>query len=197
MSTVQQKARAVFGRQNLNPLFHFNVNLEVNKICDHLTTSALGECERSLERLTMCTKKRTGDLVQTLILLAGFHTESGEADLPSKCRVSDATSDSPQHSSEEPVKRHVLQIVHKQISQLSSTFVAHGCTQILEQNNFLNRIVFSGEAKFHISGYMCPYYGDSGPPRECFKHKRNSPKANLWCALTYERVIDPFSLTST
>jgi hypothetical protein len=74
-------------------------------------------------------------------------------------------------------------------------FAARMCAYILQHDNFLSRIVFTDEAKFDISGrvnrHNCAIWV-SEPPREQLEHVRDSPKVNVRCALTYERVICPF-----
>jgi hypothetical protein len=40
------------------------------------------------------------------------------------------------------------------------------------------------------SRHNCYIWG-SGPPRERSEREQDSPKENVWCALTYERVIGP------
>jgi hypothetical protein len=66
--------------------------------------------------------------------------------------------------------------------------------------SFLSRIIFTDEAKFHISGSVSRHnciIWDSEPPREHLGHERDRPKANVWCSLTHERVSSQFSLMRT
>jgi hypothetical protein len=66
------------------------------------------------------------------------------------------------------------------------------CPQVLENSNFISRIVFTDEAKFHISGrvrrHICVLWG-SKPQTEYLEHEWDSAKLNVCCPLTHERVI--------
>jgi hypothetical protein len=71
-----------------------------------------------------------------------------------KCRVTDAADDCPQNSSEVPSSKTIQITGSPETSrdkQLRSKFAAHMCAQILEHDNFLSHIVFTDEAKLHIS----------------------------------------------
>jgi hypothetical protein len=73
------------------------------------------------------------------------------------------------------------------------------CTQILEHDNF-SHTVFTDEGKFHISG--CVYQHNSiiwssEPSREHLECEWDTPKVNMCCMLTYERVLAHFSLMRT
>jgi hypothetical protein len=94
-----------------------------------------------------------------------------------------------------PYQLQVIQKIKALDEHLRSKSAAHICTTNLEQNNFLNHIFFTGEAKFHIPGYVnrhnCITFG-SEHPRERSGHERDSSKVNAWCALTRERDIGLF-----
>jgi hypothetical protein len=94
-----------------------------------------------------------------------------------------------------PYKLQVVQKVAAHDKQLRLQFVAHTYAQILEHDNFLSHIVFIDEAKFHISGrvsWLNYVIWAREPSREHSNLEHNSPKVNMWCALTHERVIGPF-----
>ena len=64
-----------------------------------------------------------------------------------------------------------------------------------EDGHFLNRICFSDEATFHVSGKLNKHnariWGSENPhiTREI---ERDSPKVNVWCGLLCNKVIGPF-----
>lgn len=67
-----------------------------------------------------------------------------------------------------------------------------------DDNAFLNNAAFSDEATFHISYdgkriYNCRTWG-SEISLVVRKHERDSPKVNVWCALTSDFVNGPFIL---
>jgi hypothetical protein len=64
-----------------------------------------------------------------------------------------------------------------------------------EDPTFLKRVVFSDEAAFHLSGkvnrHNCRIWGVENP-HEVREHERASPKVNVWCAISYDRIYGPF-----
>jgi hypothetical protein len=60
---------------------------------------------------------------------------------------------------------------------------------------FVKHVVLSDETNFHVSGkvngHNCRVWG-SGNPHEVMEHERDTPKLNVWCALTSDSVIWPF-----
>lgn len=66
---------------------------------------------------------------------------------------------------------------------------------IEENENFLENVMFSDEATFHVSGsvnrHNCRIWG-SEPPHEFIEHQRDSPKVNVWCGLMHDRIVGPF-----
>jgi hypothetical protein len=65
----------------------------------------------------------------------------------------------------------------------------------IDDESYLNRIFFSDEATLHINGcvnrHNCRIW-ESQQPNEVFQFVRGSPKVNVWCGLTYDRVVGPF-----
>jgi hypothetical protein len=59
----------------------------------------------------------------------------------------------------------------------------------------LRNVVFSDEATFHLAGKVNRHSRIRGSehPHSFREHERDSPKINVWCALSYNRVIGPFS----
>jgi hypothetical protein len=62
---------------------------------------------------------------------------------------------------------------------------------------FLERIVLSDEATFHISGHVHRHniriWGHEHP-HAIAEHEHDNPKINVWCGLAHDRVIGPFFL---
>jgi hypothetical protein len=56
-------------------------------------------------------------------------------------------------------------------------------------------IVFTDECTFHLSGkvntHNCRIWGTENP-HEVIEHQRDSPKVNVWCAMTINKVYGPF-----
>ena len=67
--------------------------------------------------------------------------------------------------------------------------------RIAEDGNFLERICFTDEATFHVSGKITKQniriWGSENPhvTREL---ERDSPKVNVWCGILRNQVIGPF-----
>jgi hypothetical protein len=74
-------------------------------------------------------------------------------------------------------------------------FAADMLSAIDNDELFLERIVFSDEATFHISGHIHRHniriWGHEHP-HAIVEHERDSPKINVWCGLAHDRVIGPF-----
>ena len=67
--------------------------------------------------------------------------------------------------------------------------------RIDDDNDFLNHVAFSDEATFHTCGkvhrHNCRIWGEENP-HVVMEYERDSPKVNVWCALTCDTVIGPF-----
>ncbi|GBM07010.1 hypothetical protein AVEN_63457-1 [Araneus ventricosus] len=66
---------------------------------------------------------------------------------------------------------------------------------IENEHDFLNHIIFSDEATFHVSNkvnkHNCRIWGSENP-QAVHEVERNSPKINVWCALSHDTVIGFF-----
>ncbi|XP_068083439.1 uncharacterized protein [Anabrus simplex] len=67
--------------------------------------------------------------------------------------------------------------------------------RIEEDDDFLDRVVFSDQATFHISGKVnkqnVNIWGATNP--HCYvEHVRNSPKVNVFCVISNTKVYGPF-----
>jgi hypothetical protein len=55
--------------------------------------------------------------------------------------------------------------------------------------------MFSDETTFYVSGQVHQYnlrIWANERPHDFVEHERDSPKVNVWCALTRDRVIGPY-----
>jgi hypothetical protein len=67
--------------------------------------------------------------------------------------------------------------------------------QTIEDDKFLLRVIFSDEATFHLSGKVNRHnVGIWGlqNPHTTLEHERDSPKVNVFCAITQTKVYGPF-----
>jgi hypothetical protein len=64
-----------------------------------------------------------------------------------------------------------------------------------EDNLFLDKIVFSDEATFHLSGKVNRHnliIWGSQNPHQVVEHVQDSPKVNVFCAVSRTQVYGPF-----
>jgi hypothetical protein len=61
-----------------------------------------------------------------------------------------------------------------------------------DDDAFMKHVVFSDEATFHVSGkvnrHICQIWGSENP-HEVMEHECDTPKLNVWCALTSDSVL--------
>ncbi|GBN54596.1 hypothetical protein AVEN_21553-1 [Araneus ventricosus] len=95
-------------------------------------------------------------------------------------------------------KPYKMQLVHQlKQSDLSIrfNFAVDMLHRIDVDNDFLQRIIFTDEATFHVSGHVNKYntrIWGSENPHFIIEPVRDSPKVNVWCGLMAYRVIGPF-----
>ncbi|GBM87830.1 hypothetical protein AVEN_38498-1 [Araneus ventricosus] len=87
---------------------------------------------------------------------------------------------------------HKMQIVQKlQPNNRSQrvVFAVEVLDRIENEHDFLNRIIFSDESTFHannkVNKHNCRIWGSENP-HAIQEVERNSPKINVWCALSHE-----------
>jgi hypothetical protein len=77
---------------------------------------------------------------------------------------------------------------------ISDQFAVDLLESIDQDEHFLHN-VFSDEATFHLSGklnrHSCRIWG-SEIPHSFREYERDGPKINVWCALSYIPVTEPF-----
>jgi hypothetical protein len=67
--------------------------------------------------------------------------------------------------------------------------------QNMEDDTFLLRLIFSDEAMFHLSGKVKRHnvrIRGLQNPQEALEHERDSPKVNVFCALSQTKFYGPF-----
>lgn len=66
---------------------------------------------------------------------------------------------------------------------------------LMEEDGFAERLRYSDEAVFHLSGNVNRHnvriWGTDNP-HECVEHQRDSPKVNVFCAISPEKIYGPF-----
>jgi hypothetical protein len=63
----------------------------------------------------------------------------------------------------------------------------------MEVDGFVERLTFSDEATYHISGNVRIWGTEQ--PHEQMEHQHDSPKVNIFCAESRDKVHGPFLLT--
>jgi hypothetical protein len=74
-------------------------------------------------------------------------------------------------------------------------FAASMLDSIEQDNQYLQRVMFSDEATFYVSGHVNRHnvrIWDSENPHVIREHVRASPKLSVCCALTHDKVIGLF-----
>ena len=94
-----------------------------------------------------------------------------------------------------PYRLQMLQFVSEEDKVIRRDF----CIDMLQHNEddagFCERIIFSDESTFHLSGKVntqnVRIWGTE-PPRAVLQHVRDSPKINVFCAVSHMKVYGPF-----
>jgi hypothetical protein len=91
-----------------------------------------------------------------------------------------------------------VQMVHEiklNVRPLREQFAVDLHERIGQDLYFGRNVVFSDEVTFHLCGkvnrHSCRIRGYENP-HSFLKYERDSPKINIWCALSYNRVIGQF-----
>ena len=67
--------------------------------------------------------------------------------------------------------------------------------EMIDDETFISRLVFSDEATFHLSGTVNRHnvrIWGTEHPHETVEHVRNSPKVNVFCAVSRNKIFGPF-----
>lgn len=95
-------------------------------------------------------------------------------------------------------KPYKIQVIHhlKETDHTSRLAAANELLIMFDDNrNLVKQLLFSDEATFHLSGcvnrHNCRIWGSENP-HETFQYERDTPKVNVWCALSRRGVIGPY-----
>jgi hypothetical protein len=93
-----------------------------------------------------------------------------------------------------PYKLQLLQAL-KQNDKVERLSFCESMQVLIEDENFLQRMVFSDEATFHLCGKVNRHnvrIWGSENPHAYVEHVRDSPKVNVFCAIANNKVYGPF-----
>ena len=97
-------------------------------------------------------------------------------------------------------KVQMLQRLQPNDKPKQKEFADNTLQRISEDEAFLKRICFSDEATFYVSGTLNKHnvrIWGSEHPHEIRELERDSPKLNVWCGITCNRLIGPFFFHET
>lgn len=95
---------------------------------------------------------------------------------------------------QKPYKMQLLQALHTGDHQKRFDFCS-AMLEDMEDDNFSQRLVFSDESTFHLSGKVNRHnvrIWGSENPCVVVQHERDSPKLNVFCAMSVNKVYGPF-----
>ncbi|PNF19518.1 hypothetical protein B7P43_G02327 [Cryptotermes secundus] len=67
--------------------------------------------------------------------------------------------------------------------------------EMMEDETFISRLIFSDEVTFHLSGTVSHHnvhIWGTEYPHQTVEHERDSPKVNVFCAVSQDKVYGPF-----
>jgi len=94
-----------------------------------------------------------------------------------------------------PYKIRLLQALNEGDREKRLEFCEFVLHKEAEEENFLSHLIFSDEATFHISGKVNRHnvrIWGLEKPHEVVEHQRDSPKVNVFCAVSIEKVYGPY-----
>ncbi|PNF28274.1 hypothetical protein B7P43_G06511 [Cryptotermes secundus] len=93
-----------------------------------------------------------------------------------------------------PYKLQLLQAVKPQ-DKVARTHLAEDIQEKMEDDGFVERLVFIDEATFYLIGIVNRHnvriWGTQNPHAQ-IEHERDSPKINVFCAVSQQKVYGPF-----
>jgi hypothetical protein len=92
-------------------------------------------------------------------------------------------------------KLRLLHAVRPRDNRKRYDFAVDILNELDKDEQFLHPVMFSDEATFHVSGHVHRHkvrIWANERPHDFVEHERDSPKVNMWCALTRDRVIGPY-----
>lgn len=94
-----------------------------------------------------------------------------------------------------PYKLQLVQALKPDDKTKRMAFAEDILDRIADDPTFLQHVLFSDEATFHVSGMVNKHnvrIWGSENPHETRELERSSPKLNVWCGLMHNQVIGPF-----
>lgn len=94
-----------------------------------------------------------------------------------------------------PYKIRLVQALSDEDKRCRAEFCEWMLEKMDEDDNFISRLFFSDEATFHLSGTVNRHnvrIWGTELPRETVEHTRDSPKVNVFCAVSQDKVYGPF-----
>ena len=96
--------------------------------------------------------------------------------------------------SELKLHSYKLQLYHKMKPEDFGKRVQYATACLAKEPDFLKKVVFSDEATFHLCGKVSKHNAriwGTERPTTFLEHERNSPKINVLCGLSCEKVYGP------
>ncbi|GBL84520.1 hypothetical protein AVEN_117258-1 [Araneus ventricosus] len=97
-------------------------------------------------------------------------------------------------------KLQIVQKLQPNDGQRRVAFAVSILSRIEIEHDFLNLITFSDEVTFYVSNkvnkHNCKIWSSENP-HAVHEVERNSPKINVWCALSHDTVIDTVFFAET
>lgn len=94
-----------------------------------------------------------------------------------------------------PYKIQLLQALRRGDKERRVEFCRFVLGKMEDDDSFVPRLVFSDEATFHLNGKVNRHnvrIWGTEQPHEIVQHERDSPKFNVFCAVSREKVYGPF-----
>ena len=94
-----------------------------------------------------------------------------------------------------PYKLRLVQALSDDDKRYRAQFCEWMMEMVEEDESFISRLVFSDEATFHLSGTVNRHnvrIWGTEPPHQIVEHTRDSPKVNVFCAVSQDKVYGPF-----
>lgn len=99
-----------------------------------------------------------------------------------------------------PYRLSLVQAIKHTDRIARKNFCADMLNRLDVDEHFLDNIIFSDESTFHLSGkvntHNCRIWGSENP-HETLQHARDSPKVNVFCALSKNKMYGPYFFQET
>lgn len=94
-----------------------------------------------------------------------------------------------------PYKLSLVQALTNNDKEMRRTFCESMLEMVEDDETLFSRLVFSDEATFHLCGTVNRHnvrIWGTNHPHETIEHQRDSPKVNVFCAVSQNKVYGPF-----